>query len=617
MAQTRTVGLVAVGVDRTGVLPDLNGAAAGDVRRVSDWLRSQQPFNVTAIIKELTDENGAKVSAHDVRDAVSDILARGDLDLLVLYFAGHGIVKSGFDEQVLLSDVGRYKDEAIAVAPTALNAAYCSVPHVVLISDACRSPVDPFGPLGTVAGGPVVDRGPVTGIRKSKVDLFYATEPSQTAKQVAGVGFFTKMLVQTLLNPPADVCDSWPGLPPGVVVVPTWELDTYLSYEIPVRASKETPPFNQSPDFTVTSRQPQFLGYAKAVAAAPAAARRGGIRDFANDDATDLEKNVTSKRQALTDVTKNLNTFAFDSMVPVRATVELAGLLDHTGSYVGSDRGRQAFETRTGYTIIGDDVEVALLSNGRVAELAPFSAETRSRDIRLYPTPFERKRQSDRGSMIVMFRGGTASILPVLPGYIGTVHVREGRMVSLSFEVSSQLRSTLKETEKEREMFAGRRAVASALAATGKLHRLAPAEGASYASFLRQSKRADPTLGIYASYAYALSGDDRGAQSVFQWFQQYGSLDPDTGIRPSPVPFDVVMLARKLTRETAMRPPGLAPFCPLMTLGWSVMPSFPMKDVLHDEIIKAGKHRLNAEWTTFRCQDIRSLVAAFERGDIQ
>jgi hypothetical protein len=55
----------------------------------------------------------------------------------------------------------------------------------------------------------------------------------------------------------------------------------------------------------------------------------------------------------------------------------------------------------------------------------------------------------------------------------------------------------------------------------------------------------------------------------------------------------------------------------MMTLGWSVLPSYPTARVLHKAIIAAGKYRLNAEWTTFRRQDVRPMLRAFEKGALK
>lgn len=104
MAMSRKVALVAVGIDRTEVLPVLRGAASG-AARVAAWLREQEKFGVASTICLLTDADGARVDIRKVQDATQAVIAAGGFDLFILYFAGHGIVKSGGDEQLLLSEV--------------------------------------------------------------------------------------------------------------------------------------------------------------------------------------------------------------------------------------------------------------------------------------------------------------------------------------------------------------------------------------------------------------------------------------------------------------------------------------------------------------------------------
>lgn len=614
MAANRNVGMVAVGVDTAGGLPQLAGAASG-AASMAAWLRSQSPFGVTSFITELTDADKTKISARMVQDAVRVLVERGDLDLLILYFAGHGVVKSGNDEQVLLSDVQTYKDEAIAIATTLANARYSTVPHVIVISDACRNAVDPFGSLGTVAGKPALDRRAVVGVRKSMVDVFYATEPSQTAKEFDGDGFFTEVLLDALRNPPPSVTEVWPELDPGVTVVPAWKLEPYLGVEVPLRAAKQAPSFDQTPDFDVRSHPPQFFGYAKA---APPT-RSGPVVGAVGSDPARLAVvlDVQKRSAALREMSLTLTSFAHAPKRAAAPTLRDTGLAGEIEAYVGSDQGRTAFETRTGYTVIGGTVEKAMLSGGKSGELVRTHEGVEGRDVRLSPRPYSAPPNEQRGSVALFFAGGTVAILPILPGYIGTLGLRDGRVASLSFEISAQLRADLHESDDERRVFAERRALAAALSENGKLQRLARGDGAHFASFLRQSKRADPTLGIYAAYAYALSGNDEGASSVNRWFRDYPSLDPKSGLPRSPVPFDVAMLVDGLSPATAMLAPGFAPFCPMMTLGWSLMPSYIDEATLHPAIVAAGRSRLNAEWTTFRHQDVGPMLDAFERGELQ
>ena len=625
MPTNRKVGLIAVGVDKTNVLQTLKGAASG-AGKLAQWLQDQQPFGVTPVVKLLVDAAN-KVSARDVQDAARAMVAAGDLDALILYFAGHGIVKAGFDEQVLLSDVGTYKDEAIAITPTALNARYSGVAHVIIISDSCRNAIDPFGPLGTVVGKPVLERGEVVGAHRSKVDVFYATEPSQTAKEFNGEGFFTDVLLDVLTHPTPGVCESWADLPPGVVVIPAWKLETYLDTEVPLRAAQQKPAFDQSPDFTVTSREPLFFGYAKSpppnARADPAPepyipAEPGGPPGAPPPDAGGpvyeeiLDAPLRLRTIAISEVASIVKA-PWGGVVPGGRIAEDAGLSEAIKDYVGSDQGRQAFETRTGYSIIGDQIERAFLSGGAAGELAVTDEGIIGRDLRLYPEPFSDPGQE--GTVAVCLKSGSICFLPIMPGYIGTLHVRDGQAVSLSFEISAQLQPPWV-TEEQRSRLAHRRALAASLATSGKLGRLAKAEGDRHGTFLREDKLADPTLGIYASYAYALSGNDEDARSVYDWFIQHPSLDPP-GLRAAPTPFDVAMLAGASIQGTIENPPAIAPFCPMMSLGWSVLSSYLTTQSLHGAIVQAGRCRLNCEWTTFRQRDVKPLIAAFESGQIK
>jgi hypothetical protein len=625
MAASRKVGLIAVGVDKTNVLQTLKGAASG-AGKLAQWLQDQQPFGVTPVVKLLVDA-ASKVSARDVQDAARAMVAAGDLDALILYFAGHGIVKAGFDEQVLLSDVGIYKDEAIAITPTALNARYSGIAHVIIISDSCRSVIDPFGPLGTVVGKPVLERGAVVGARRSKVDVFYATEPSQTAKEFNGEGFFTDVLLDVLNHPTPGVCESWADLPPGVVVIPAWKLESYLDTEVPLRAAQQKPAFDQSPDFTVTSHEPLFFGYAKSpppnAPAAPAPepyvpAEPGGPPAAPPPDGGDplyeeiLDVPLRARTIAISEVASIVKA-PWGGVVPGPRITEDAGLSEAIKDYVGSDQGRPAFETRTGYSIIGDEIERAFLSGGGAGELAVTDEGNIGRDLRLYPEPFSVPGQE--GTVAVCLKSGSICFLPIMPGYIGTLHVRDGQAVSLSFEISAQLQRPWV-TEEQRRRLAHRRALAASLATSGKLGRLAKAEGDRHGTFLREDKLADPTLGIYASYAYALSGNDEDARSVYDWFIHHPSLDPP-GLHAAPTPFDVAMLAGASIQGTTKNPPAIAPFCPMMSLGWSVLSSYLDTKSLHDAIVQAGRYRLNCEWTTFRQRDVKPLIAAFESGEIK
>lgn len=260
---TRRVALVAVGVNRTRPLVELRGAAAG-ARLLAEWFEAQRQFGVHVTIEVLVDEqadgSSRPVRVSDVQDVVGRLTDSG-FDMLTIYLAGHGIVKSGTDEQVLLSNAGRHPQEAVNVVATAQAARFCGLPHVVIISDACRNAIDPFSPLGMVAGAPVISRKGIVGIKPTQVDVFYATEPSQTAKEYYGEGFFTKILCRILTAPPGEICEARQEYAPNRVI-DGYMLGEYLRDAVPREAVSLVPAFNQTPDAIVLSRPPAFLGYA-------------------------------------------------------------------------------------------------------------------------------------------------------------------------------------------------------------------------------------------------------------------------------------------------------------------------------------------------------------------
>ncbi|WJV61465.1 caspase family protein [Pectobacteriaceae bacterium C52] len=236
MPGDRRVGLVAVGVNRTGVLTleELKDAAAG-AHEFADWLRQQTLFGVEPIIKVITDDEGS-VTSRNIQNAVQEMINDGGLDLMILYFSGHGIVKNGDSEQVLLSEVSQYPDEAIDITATIKQAQKLRIPHIVIISDACRNAVDPFGPLGQVSGKTAILSTSFKGVRRPKVDVFYATEPSQTAKEYKGNGFFTQVLLEALIESPQMYVSSGQDFPRPSYLPGGWKI-IFMSWYRPVRIS--------------------------------------------------------------------------------------------------------------------------------------------------------------------------------------------------------------------------------------------------------------------------------------------------------------------------------------------------------------------------------------------
>src|SRR5579871_6060267 len=139
--------LVAIGVNRTAsVFPPLNAAAQGAIQ-MADW-GAQQGFDVTL----LHDGDGHPVSISDVFAAVNAVVTAKIYSQLVVYFSGHGILLSPDAEVWLLSGAIANPNEAINVSGSIVAARASAIPHIVFVSDACRSMPANFR-LGLVSPG--------------------------------------------------------------------------------------------------------------------------------------------------------------------------------------------------------------------------------------------------------------------------------------------------------------------------------------------------------------------------------------------------------------------------------------------------------------------------------
>jgi hypothetical protein len=96
---------------------------------------------------------------------------------------------------------------------------------------------------------------------------------------------------------------------------------------------------------------------------------------------------------------------------------------------------------------------------------------------------------------------------------------------------------------------------------------------------VRQLKRFDPTLGIYAALAYADVGRKKQARSVLEYMRN--DLDADL--------FDVWLLAG------APAAAQVVPSCPMLSQCWSFLRS---RGVWVPEVLSRAPRR-NALWTTF------------------
>jgi hypothetical protein len=223
---TPTVCL-AIGVGDAPPLDYLRGAVNG-AHGVASWAKEQQ-FPT----KLLTDEEDP-VEPSQVAAALAELLATAP-EALVLYFAGHGLSRGAGDDLWLLS---RWHKEYRAILVNVLrDRLSChGLKRLILISDACRSPVD-CNSQG-IDGVHLLDRGPFEE-HVPQMDIWYSASPGRAAFMIPGNNpqgtrcLFSGLLTEALAGGHAAAFDaSDPARP-----ITSFSLADFLEHEVPARAN--------------------------------------------------------------------------------------------------------------------------------------------------------------------------------------------------------------------------------------------------------------------------------------------------------------------------------------------------------------------------------------------
>lgn len=607
----RRVAAVCVGVDRPGLLRDLNDAAGG-AKRFHDWVGEQRRFGVEVLSgPPLTDAAGGSVSRVQVLRAVKEAVAK-NVDVLYLYFAGHGIA-GGYTETLLLSDAANDPNDAVNIGTAFSDALYCGIAHVVIVYDACRS--KPNTPALTAVQGGSIFSGIPKSQRKKHVDTFYACALGESAFETVPAGgngppeaFFTNTLLELLRSPKVSmlaIAAQEDGS--AVTVIPCAPLERFLENEVPKIAARRVPAFDQSPEVDVLSAMPEYF----AVVPAPAAATDDGLLGApgpapaaGRSPRKRLSSHVASVVLGVPKTGRPYEPLEDLLQAPeVRdAGPEFHAFIDAAAQAVG----RGGYETHTGLSVRGIGVRGVTVSNNPPVTSAD-SHSPGATHWRIGNQPWDAR----PGSALVEFEDGSGTVVAVMPGFESTLVVKRGGVQALSYAPTRHTEPHAMYEQFEPRLRAQRMA-ATALLGTARLHELVRRGGKALADDIRNHKAIDPMLGLLAAYAYRLAGEQKEIESIFGYMANTWS---DHHFPPRPVPFDVAMLAGRATRAFAATVPGLAPMCPMLSLGWLDLAD--RVPGLHPAVLAAGRHRRNSLWTTFEPEGLAMLAEAIRRGELR
>ncbi|WP_281336244.1 hypothetical protein [Flavobacterium eburneipallidum] len=179
--------------------------------------------------------------------------------------------------------------------------------------------------------------------------------------------------------------------------------------------------------------------------------------------------------------------------------------------------------------------------------------------------------------------------LAVLPGFIGTVVFDKDEVITVNYIPSSMSLNAVNGVNEINNNVEERRAIIAAKSKGGTFRISENIEELTHtASYLRMHKNLDPSLGLYAAYAYSQAGKFEDVQSIYDYMKR----------EPEPVLFDVAMLNELSAPEPDKQVlENASPFCPMLNQGWSYLTINP--EFYDPFLIEISKFRIPGLWTTF------------------
>jgi hypothetical protein len=580
-------GAVVIGVNKAGNLPVLRAAVTG-ARSIGSWL-SGEGFEV----KLFVDDDDKTVKVADIFDSIEDFVKRGTLEQLVIYFSGHGFL-SGYSEYWMLSKAPNNPNEAISLVESVARAKQSGIPNVVFISDACRSTADSIGT--TQVRGSLVFPNQGTSHVHTDVDRFLAALPGEPAYElpvdqsvVNFEGIYSSCFLDAFHKPDEAMVRTLGG---GVRVVPNRNLRPYLEREVQKKAAAKSIRINQIPDAEVNSSDTTYIGRVSQQSTPNANVHTEiptTIRDVVNFDL----RNSSGISWPTAEDSKTINS--------INRVATESGFWESKDNILRAQRQTPpdagiSQDLPAGFTISGSiidnavstsSVQLQIVSGGKMLR-ADFKVDSRAESVAL------------------RFADGTGTMLAVINGYVGNIVVSAGAVNNVSY-VPAKNNPRWFEYNSNRARLDQLHATVASAARFGVFRIEGEPENknqkaSQLADSIRVLKGIDPTLGLYAAYAYAEADLLNQVRSV----QEY--IHSDLGMDF----FDILMLSGALSgafgADDRNRP---FPLCPMLSQGWELL---RVKNVqLPKEIEIAHNHLRPALWTTFDPEGLEIVTNALRQ----
>lgn len=482
MSAVERMAAVAIGVSNAAPLPFLGGAVNG-ARSFHEWALA------LGYESRLITDDTDPVTLIRLREELEDLMRadKGGIHRLLIYFAGHGLIREVEEGLWLLSDWNN-ELRAVAVEPLKRRLYNYRVEQVGIFADACRTlPADID--TADLTADPVLGRGPGPRSASVAIDKFIAAQDgTRTFMIPAGAPdqdrcLFSGVLLEALWGTKEG---AFSALVPGKVT--SRSLGAYLQTEVPQMAAiyrttlvpSVTPTFPENDDIYFGGGAhvipPVFPAWPPAEALIP------------------LEADAASHQLR-------------DSLTPASTTE--SQLEDQLRLQERPD----AFATGSGFVIDGEAVVGLWTPAGVLAEVDTAPEWWRiGREGNVYlelPAP-----------ILIQLASGVFVAATALPRFIASVVATHRGAAAVVY----------------REIYAEPQIATATEHAIGLLERggLRADDAADLAIELRQGKHADPVRGVISAYLYDSIGDVESIRRMAYFYIRHGQA----------IPYDIALLAQ-------------------------------------------------------------------------
>ncbi|HKQ52187.1 MAG TPA: hypothetical protein VJT74_07450 [Pyrinomonadaceae bacterium] len=514
---SRDVALV-IGVADASPLKYLSGAVNG-ARLFHDWA-SKVGYEAQLLVDE-----DDPVTIPQLRHELEEILKpeKGPIHRMVIYYAGHGLIREAEEGLWLLSD---WHSELRAVGIEALKRRlyWHNVEQVAIFSDSCRS-LPPDIDAADLTADAVLGKGPNRERKMPPIDKFIAAQDGIAAFMVPGANpeddrcVFSGVLMEGLwgMNPKAFsklLKDK----------VTSRSLGRYLDEEVPERAKyyqrklvpQNSPTFPEDDDVyfysgSGTPPQPPTL---------PPWPPPGSVIGMGprHDDHPSPVIELGGGRVVLTGGAESthVETVLLRDVEIIVPTSTRTSSLEPSNLLIEKIRTQsrpQAFETRAGFAVDGGTVKGIWTTADVLAE-----SHRQPNWWRLYDRG--RGMLSNSAPVLIEFEDGMFAAAAALPNFIGTI-IRDAR------GISALIYRLVYEPPDSADL-------AEAAIAWMESGALRADVATDLAVRLRKYKHSDPVLGVISAYLYDSIGDIESIRRMAFYYTQHNQ----------PIPYDIALLAQ-------------------------------------------------------------------------